>query len=210
MRRAITVFLVLFLVACAEPTNSTVHVWPNHDAIDEYIRTHQSNDKFNGSLLVSIGDSIVHYKHYGLSDRNSEAPINDSTKFLIGSITKPFIALAVLLLEQEGKLSVNDKLSAYFPGFPQSDSVSLHQLLTHTSGIRDYHYFQNWKELSQSDLSPMDVVNQVKTDPYRFAPGSGFRYSNTGYILLGIIIEKASKTTFDNYVQTAILNPLGL
>lgn len=115
-----------------------------------------------------------------------------------------------MLLEQENKLSKDDKLSKFFPNFPKADSVTIHQLLTHTSGIRDYHYFQNWEVLSQSELTPTDLINQVKIDPFRFKPGSSFRYSNTGYILLGLIIEKVSAEPFSEYIKHAILTSLNL
>jgi len=97
-----------------------------------------------------------------------------------------------------------------FSDFSKADSVTIHQLLTHTSGIRDYHYFPDWQQRSQSALTPLDVINQVSTDPYRFSPGSSFRYSNTGYILLGLIIEQVTKSTFEKYIQSAILDPLHL
>ncbi len=199
------------LLSCSEskPTKPAVPD-PLTAQINAYLLAHVNNAKFNGSVFLAKGDSILYHQHYGLADRANEIAISDSTKFLIGSITKPFTAMAILLLEQDGALSLNDPLSKYFPDFPIADSVTIEQLLTHTSGIRDYHDFPDWPERSQSDIIPMDVIEQVKTDPYRFPPGTSFRYSNTGYILLGLIIEQVSKSSFDAYLNKAIIAPLGL
>ncbi len=178
--------------------------------IDNYIKGHLANGKFKGSVLVAQKDSILFQQAYGLADLESNIPHTDSTKFLIGSITKPFTALAILLLEKEGKLSLNDSLSNYFPDFPNGNNVTIHHLLTHTSGIRDYHALPDWKEDSQRDITPNYTVMRMAAEPFDFEPGTSFRYSNTGYILLGLIIEKVSKQSFEQFIQKVILGPLEL
>ena len=211
MIRSTVITICLFaLLSCHETEDSREFLRKVNPIMDEYLSAHTFNGKFNGSLLVSSGDSIIHFNTYGFADRDSKAPIDDSTKFLIGSITKTFTAMGILLLEKAGKFTLASKLSNYFAEFPKSDNVTIHQLLTHTSGIRDYHYFQSWVELSKSELTTMDVINQVTTDPYGFKPASNFRYSNTGYIFLGLIIEQLSGKSFSEYIQEAILDPLAL
>ncbi|GAB5539103.1 MAG: hypothetical protein Salg2KO_12060 [Salibacteraceae bacterium] len=212
LRYGLIAVLLVSLLGCSEAEISSGNdssLRPQTQ-IKGYLSAYANNQKLNGSVLITQRDSTIIHEHFGFANREKRIAINDSTKFLIGSITKPFTAMAILLLEQDGKLSLTDKLSKYFPDFPKSDSVSIQQLLTHTSGIRDYHFFKDWKQRSKTELTPMDVIDQVKTDPYRFAPGTSFRYSNTGYIFLGLIIEKVSGQHFEDYIKERILNPLDL
>ncbi len=178
--------------------------------IDEYISAHVKNNRFNGTILISEQDSVIFKKSYGFANREKQELINDSTRFLIGSITKPFVVACILKLEEKNKLALSDKLSKYFPEFPNADDVTLEMLLTHTSGITDYHDFEDWKDLSKTEIDPIDVISRVKERPYRFAPGTNFRYSNTGYIFLGLIIEQISHLSFEQYLEQNILTPLKL
>lgn len=179
--------------------------------IDNYIKSWHDNSKFNGNLLISKGDSILYSNSFGLANRELGVNNTDSTKFLIGSITKTFTALAVLILEEEGKLRLSDKLSKYFPEFQSSDRITINHLLTHTSGISDYKILADWKEDSKSDsTTPQITVSKMSDQPLLFEPGKKFRYSNVGYILLGLIIEKTSETSFENFIKEKILDPLGL
>ncbi len=110
---------------------------------------------------------------------------------------------------ERGKLSLNDSLSKYFL-ISQRNSVTIHHLLTHTSGIRDYHSLPDWKEDSQRDITPKYTVMRMAAEPFDFEPGTDFRYSNTGYILLGLIIEQISGKSFEQFIQDKILTPLKL
>lgn len=179
--------------------------------VNAYIQAHAANGKFNGNVFIAKGDSVMYSRSIGLANRENRTNNSDSTIFLIGSITKPFTAYSILLLEAQGKLSLEDKLSQFFPDFPKADSVSIKQLLTHTSGITNYHAFKDWrKDSKDKNTSPFTTLEKVKTSPYRFSPGERFRYSNTGYILLGLIIEQLSKQSFEDFIQKEILNPLEL
>jgi len=210
-------FLFVFLIlACAcnqppaddklAPKSTTMN-----DQVDEYILAHVSNKRFNGTVLLAHKDSILYHRSFGFANRETQHLNADSTIYLIGSVTKPFTAMAVLLLEQQGKLSLEEKLSTYFPSFPRAEEVTIAQLLTHTSGIPDYHQLPDWEAESQSDhITPEITVQNVAQLPYRFEPGSRFRYTNTGYILLGLIVEKASGQTFTDFMQTNLLDPLQL
>lgn len=183
----------------------------NNYKVEQYIKRHIDNLKFNGNLLISKGDSIVYHNSFGLANREQEIDNNDSTKFLIGSITKTFTALGILILEEEKKLKLSDKLSEYFPEFQSADKITIDQLLTHTSGISDYRIFADWKEDSKSDqTTPYTTVAKMSDQPLLFEPGAKFGYSNVGYILLGLIIEKTSKVSFENFIQEKILDPLEL
>ena len=186
----------------------------NENSLTEKVNTYLSrlheNGKFNGSVLICKKDSVIYSSAFGLANRELSKPNNDTTTYLIGSITKPFTAMAILLLEKEGKLELSNKLSAYFPYFPKSDSVTIEMLLTHTSGIRDYHYLPDWVEISKLDRTPEYTIDRVAELPYDFEPGTDFKYTNSGYILLGLIIEKVIGLSFEEYIKTKIIEPLEL
>jgi CubicO group peptidase (beta-lactamase class C family) len=203
----------LVLIACTNPkeeqpvVNSETEL---QQKIDNYLLAHKANSRFNGSVYISEKGKPIFEEFYGFSKKAAKAKINSNTKFLIGSITKPFVAACILKLEQDGNFTRQTKLSAFFPDFPKADSVTIEHLLTHTSGISDYHDFDDWKTLSQTDLQPIDVINRVKERPYRFSPGTNFRYCNTGYIFLGLIIEKITGESFEKHLTKSILEPLNL
>ena len=208
LHKSMILFIILFLFGC----NSNEK--PNENnlskKVDAYLSRLNENGRFNGSVLICKNDSVIYSSAYGLANRELSKPNNDSTTYLIGSITKPFTAMAVLLLEQDGKLNLNNKLSDYFPVFPKSDSVTIEMLLTHSSGIRDYHYLPDWIEISKLDKTPEYTIERVAELSYDFEPGTNFKYTNSGYILLGLIIEKVSGLSFEEYVKTKIIEPLEL
>jgi CubicO group peptidase (beta-lactamase class C family) len=141
-----------------------------------------------------------------------------NTIFDLASVSKEFTAGAILLLQQDGKLSVNDPLSKYFPGFPNGDAISLLYLLQHRSGLVDYNNFGSYPDFSgaysafmangQTDYQP--IVDRLATFPLDFAPGTQYEYSNTNYLLLGMIVAKVSGMTFGTFAQQRIFDPLGM
>ncbi len=178
--------------------------------LDNYINAHAANNRFNGNLLIIKSDTVVYFKSFGMANRAFGVKNNDSTKFLIGSITKPFTAYGILLLEQQNKLSLDDKLALFFPDFPKASKVSIKQLLMHTAGVTDYHAVSTWKEDGKGNVTPQSTLNSIAENPFIFEPGQRFSYSNTGYILLGLIIEKLSGQSFEEFIQNEILVPLEL
>ena len=200
----------LLIYGCEETTEnkSDSHL---SERIENYLNAHVENGKFNGNVLITKNDSVVFSNSYGFANRELSAKISDSTKFLIGSITKPFTALGILLLEQHGKLKVTDKLSKYFPNFESANDITILQLLNHTSGISDYKALSDWKIDSKSDnINPHLTVGKMSTLPLLFEPGSSFRYSNVGYILLGLIIQQVNNQSFSSFIERKIIQPLNL
>ena len=141
-----------------------------------------------------------------------------NTVFDLASVSKEFTAGAILLLQQDGKLSVNDPLSKYFPGFPNGDAISLLELLQHRSGLVDYNNFGDYPDFSgaysafmasgQTDYQP--IVDRLSTFPLDFAPGTQYEYSNTNYLLLGMIVAKVSGVPLGTFMQQRIFGPLGM
>ncbi|MBP6507074.1 MAG: beta-lactamase family protein [Opitutaceae bacterium] len=169
-------------------------------------------DGFMGSVLVAKGDQVVFGMSVGWADAEWEIPNAATTKFRIGSLTKQFTAASILLLEERGKLSVDDPISKYIPGVPAAWSpITLRHLLTHRSGIPDFTalpaYPREWK---YSGPSPSMIFNWVRDQPLEFSPGSKYQYSNTGYVLLGWIIEQVSGQAYREFVKQNIFDPLGL
>ena len=152
-------------------------------------------------------------KGYGYADLEDGTRVTDRTVFRIGSVTKQFTAAAILLLAEEGKLSLDDRLVKYFPTFPRGGDVTLRQLLTHTSGIRNYTGYSDFmKGQSPRALSGNEMVAYIAgaTPAYDFDPGTGWSYSNSGYLLLGVVIEKVTGQPLAQVLRLRIFDPLGL
>lgn len=171
------------------------------------------NDNTPGSAIAIIQDNeIVFMKSYGMADPKRKISITPETKFLIGSNTKQFTCMAILLLEESGKLNINDPIRKYLPQLPKyADSVTIHQLMQHTSGIIEYNpllFLSGIKkhecELCNDDI--FDLVSKYQKTCYK--PGDKFFYSNTAYILLSKIIEKASLKTYSDFLHENIFVPL--
>lgn len=150
---------------------------------------------------------------YGFADLETRTPVTERTVFRIGSITKEFTAAAILLLAERGRLSIDDPLAKYVPNFPRASEVTLRQLLTHTSGIHNYTELADFfPAISPRDLSgdAMIAVIAGARPVYDFEPGTKWNYSNSGFFLLGLIIEKVSGQSYSQFVQTNLTGPLGL
>jgi CubicO group peptidase (beta-lactamase class C family) len=161
-------------------------------------------------VLVSQNGKIVFQKAYGLADVSKNTPATVTTKFRIGSITKQFTASAILKLQEEGKISVDDKLSKFFPDFPRGNEVTIHHLLTHTSGIKSYTGKADFIDKVVKPISNEELLAFFKNEPYDFNPGEEYRYNNSGYFLLGYIVEKVSGKSFAQYLDETFFKPLGM
>lgn len=176
--------------------------------LDAYMQAEEQVKEFSGTVLLVQGNKKVYDKSALYADREWLIPNSPRAKYRIGSITKQFTAALILKLEEQGKLSVNDKLSKYFPDYPKADSVTIHMMLNHTSGIPNYTSFPGvWQSLHYK-YSPDSMVRLIKSRPYDFPPGKGWNYSNSAYYMLGMIIEKASGMRYANYLKEQIIYPL--
>jgi CubicO group peptidase (beta-lactamase class C family) len=184
---------------------------PPPDKLVEALFTHTFTNRAPGAaVLVAQNGKILFEKGYGLADVAHAVGFAPDTKSRIGSITKQFTAAAILKLQEQGKLSVQDKLSKYFPDFPRGDEVTLHQLLTHTSGIRSYTDKPGFIDKVTAPVEPDDLIKSFQNDPYDFDPGKKWHYDNSGYFLLGRIIEKVSGQTYGDFLRKNFFEPLGM
>ncbi len=162
------------------------------------------------AVLVARKGEVLFEKGYGLADIGHQVPVTPDTRFRIGSVTKQFAAAAILKLQEEGRLSVTNTLSQYFPGFPRGDEVTIHHLLTHTSGIHSFTSKPDFLETVTVGVKPEEHIRSFQNDPYDFDPGQRWLYNNSGYFLLGAIIEKASGLPLDAYLRRTFFDPLGM
>ena len=179
--------------------------------VDNYVQQYLDIDIFSGVVLIAEKGHPVYHKAFGLADREKSIPNTVNTLFDIGSMNKTFTSIVIKQLINEGKLQYSDKLVEFVTGFedPLASGITVEHLLNHKSGLGDYHR-DGYFSLPKSEKAMSKIIERVKSDRLMFPPGKENEYSNTGYVLLGAIIEKASgKNYFDN-VKHRIIEPLGL
>lgn len=167
-------------------------------------------DTPGAAVIVARNGKIVFAKGYGLAQVETRTPINTETRFRIGSITKQFTAAAIFKLQEQGRLDLNDPVSKYLPDWPRGREVTLRHLLTHSSGIHNFTAKPEFETQVTQSQTLEGLVASFKHDPYDFSPGLKYRYSNSGYVLLGLIIEKVSGRSFAAYLQKTFFDPLGM
>ena len=178
---------------------------------EEYLNNLAKSNRFIGSALVARDGKVLFSKGYGLANVEFDVPNTPQTKFRLGSITKQFTAAAILLLQERGKLSVRDPICKYFEACPGAWSeVTIHHLLSHTGGIPNFTSFPDYLPKMMMPVSTQEMIGRFKDKPLEFKPGAKWNYSNSGYFLLGYIIEKASGETYESFLQKNIFEPLKL
>ena len=165
---------------------------------------------FQGSVLLAKGGKVIFAKGYGLANIELDVPNTPQTKFRLGSITKQFTATAVLQLQERGKLKVTDPISTYIPNAPAPwNGITLHHLLTHTSGIPSYTDEPSYQaRMHERASTPLEFLHRFRDLPLSFPPGEKFHYDNSGYFLLGVILEQVSGMKYENYLRQNIFAPL--
>jgi CubicO group peptidase (beta-lactamase class C family) len=217
-RSLLPLVLTLLLAACTgggsvrrfAPTATAAAVGGGSQE-DAYLTHLAATGAFRGSVLVARGGAVLLSKGYGPADEDAAIANTPRTRFRIGSITKQFTAMAILILQERGKLSVQDRLCRYLTTCPQAWApITLEQLLTHTSGIPDYTNFADFPDVIGTPVSVADLIARFADKPLDFPPGAHWGYSNSGYILLGAIVERVSGEPYAAFLQDSIFGPLGL
>jgi CubicO group peptidase (beta-lactamase class C family) len=166
---------------------------------------------FSGSVLVASQDGILLSKGYGLANRQQKISNTPQTRYRIGSITKQFTAMAILILETQGKLKVVDPVCMYFADCPSTwKAITIHHLLTHTAGLPEFTNLRDNKSTLATASVPVRSLARFKDLPLEFAPGEKWVYCNSGYIVLGYIIEQVSKQPYEEFLKQSIFTPLGM
>ena len=164
----------------------------------------------SATLAVVQGGKIVYTRAYGLARIRPDKPATPDMRYSIGSISKQFAATAILLLQEQGKLSLDDPVSKYVPGLTRGDEVTIRQILSHTSGYQDYAP-EDYPVASQlKPVTPQEILKEWATKPLDFEPGTQWQYSNTNYVIAGLIIEKVSGQKLFDFLTDHIFKPLGM
>lgn len=204
------------LVACAFvllAVQSSVLAQDKAAKIDEVMTAANKYRLFNGSVLVAENGKVIYKKGLGLAQMEWNIPNTTDTKFRLGSITKQFTSALVLQLVDQGKVKLDAKLSEYLPAYRKDigDKVTVHQLLNHTSGIPSYTGLPGFfNDVSRNPYTVDEFVKKYASNNLEFEPGSKFSYNNSGYFLLGAIIEKVTGQTYEQALKERILDPLGM
>jgi len=181
--------------------------------IDELMSLHHQYDQFNGSVLVAENGKVILKKGYGFANMEWNIPNDTETKFRLGSITKQFTSMLIMQLVEKGKIKLDDKLSDHLPYYRNDigEKVTIHHLLTHTSGIPSYTGLPTFiPDISRDPYPVEEFVKKYCSGDFEFEPGSKFKYNNSGYFLLGAIIEKVTGKTYEQALKENILDPLNL
>jgi CubicO group peptidase (beta-lactamase class C family) len=179
--------------------------------MEQIVQDSVSRKVFMGTVLVARGDEILLDKGYGFANLELNVPDTPPTKFRLGSVTKQFTAAAIMLLQERGKINVNDLVKKYMPDAPAAwDKITIFNILTHTSGIPNYTNFPDYPALQAIPTTPQKLVARFIDKPLDFQPGEKYSYSNSGYIVLGYLVEKLSGETYEKFLQENIFTPLGM
>lgn len=203
-----TVFLGVFIVA---GIFNLSYGQAKADKLDKLVSAYAEYGKFNGSVLVAEKGKVIYKKGLGWADMEWNIPNQPDTKHRLGSITKQFTAMLVMQLVEQGKLKLNVPISTYLPDYPKKtgDVITIHHLLTHSSGIPNLTSFPGFfKNISRNAYRPVQLVNLFADSTLQFEPGKNYAYSNSGYMLLGYLIEKVTGKSYEQGLQENIFTPL--
>ena len=181
--------------------------------IEALIQAYNDLGQFNGSVLVAEKGKVIYKKGFGQANREWNIPNRPGTKFRLGSITKQFTSMLILQLVEQGKLDIQGKLSDYLPNYRKDtgSQVTIHHLLTHSSGIPSYTSLPNFfEEISRDPYPVEDFVTKYCSGDLEFEAGSRYVYNNSGYFLLGAIIEEITGKTYEDVLEEKIFTPLGM
>jgi CubicO group peptidase (beta-lactamase class C family) len=181
-------------------------------AVTDWLDTLDARQVFNGSVLIAKEGNILLERHCGFADAEGRVPLVGNASFSLASVSKPFTGLGIVMLAHRGKLGIDDALAHHIPELAAYGGVTIRHLLHHTSGLPDHmwladRYWDPGVTLTTADMIDLFVTHRP---PARFAPGDRFEYSNTGYVLLGEIIARASGRPFVDFMAEEIFAPLGM
>ena len=211
---AFTLVVVALAIECLAPSRTQAQVLAA-EGTSQYrmmLASAYASDRPGAAALVARDGEIVFLDAIGMADLELVVALAPDMVFEIGSITKQFTATAIMMLGEEGKLSVSDPITRHLPDYPSyGDDITIEHLLTHTSGIVSYTGIPGYMNTEvRKDLTVQQLIDVFKDLPVEFAPGERYAYNNSGYILLGAIIEAASGKSYDEYLSEHIFEPLGM
>jgi CubicO group peptidase (beta-lactamase class C family) len=179
--------------------------------LEQYLDQYEQSWPLSGTVLIAQRGEIKVHKAYGYANLEHQVPNTLDTKFRIWSLTKSFTGMAILMLKEQKRLRLEDPILKYLPQQHALEGITILHLLGHTSGIANYTSIPAYNQkLNKLNLTPMEMLQLFVSQPPAFMPGTSFAYNNSGYYLLGMIIEQITGMTFEDYITTYILQPLGM
>lgn len=181
------------------------------DRLEAYVNAYERDWPLSGTVLVAQRGEVLFKRAYGFANLEHQVPNTAETKFRIWSITKSFTAMAILMLFEQKQLHLDERLHRYFPELSRISDITITQLLTHTSGLTNYSSLPEYNTYgNKRRMSRQEVLRLFVDEPLAFPPGSSFAYQNSGYFLLGMIIEKITGLSFESFLTKHLLAPLGM
>ncbi|MBN7820541.1 serine hydrolase domain-containing protein [Bowmanella yangjiangensis] len=196
----------LSLFACNSDKHLTLPDPVQGQSIEDYVES----QPFSGSVMMVKNGEILLSRGFGLADRGKNTENRANTGFLIGSVTKQFTAMAMLILQERGQLSLDDPLSLYLPDFPKAEKITLTNLLNMSSGIVNYTALPNFADYKYTELTPQALIAKFSGHDLEFEPGSKYQYSNSNYVIAGFIIESVTGLSYAEFIEQEIFLPLGM
>jgi CubicO group peptidase (beta-lactamase class C family) len=197
-------FLIVFVTSASFAQNL-------EQQVDDYLKSIYPANEPGVSFLIAKDGKPIYQKSFGMANLELNVPMGINNVFEIGSITKQFTAIAILMLQEQGKLKVEDDITKYIPDYPSlNKAITIHQLLNHTSGIKSYTNMESFRKLARTDMTPSEIIDVFKNEPMDFEPGEQFLYNNSGYIILGHIIEVVSGESYANFIQKHFFDKLDM
>ena len=204
---------LMFVLICVFAFQSVAFAQNKSQQIDELISLYNKYDQFNGAALVAENGKVIYKKGFGFANMEWNIPNQPDTRFRLGSITKQFTATLILQLVEQGKLKLDGRVSDYLDGYRKDigGKITIHHLLTHTSGLPNYTAQPGFAETVSRNPYAVDAfVKKYTSGDLEFEPGAKFSYSNSGYFLLGAIIEKVTGKAYEQVLKESIFDPLGM
>jgi D-alanyl-D-alanine carboxypeptidase len=200
--------------ASAPPEPALAQRAPHSDlrSVDKYIESAMRDHHIPGvSLAIGRHGKVVLAKGYGQANVELSVPATEDTVYQLASVTKTFTATAIMMLVEEGKLRLDDKVTKHLSDLPKAwEAVTVYHLLNHTSGIKSYTNVENFFKMSRKDYSHHEILGLVTNEPLEFVPGEKWNYSNSGFFLLGMLIEKVTGKTYGEFLEGRIFQPVGM
>ncbi len=206
MKTTFKSFIALILMTCSGLSAQNLEA-----KIDSLITSKFKPENPGAVFLAVKNGKVIYRKAFGMADLEMDIKMKPEFVFEIGSMTKQFTAVSILMLAQQGKLQLNDEITKFIPNYPTNGNrITIHHLLTHTSGIKDFTSMKSIKDIARRDLSPKELVDFFKNEPIDFKPGEQYKYCNSGYVLLGYIIEIVSGQTYEEFITQNIFKKTGM
>lgn len=211
MIKIILTTLFSFVILCNIATSQTLNDQQLTTEIDELLSIQFKTNEPGAEILIARKGQVFYKKAFGMANLELDIPMKPDMVFRIGSLSKQFTAVAILQLVEQGKLSLQDEITKFIPDYPmQVQHITIEHLLTHTSGIKAYTSMNTVSEIRRKDMKPKEVIDFFKNEPMDFEPGTKWKYNNSGYFLLGYIIEVITGKPYSAYLEDAFIKPLGL